>query len=520
MTKTFIRPVTQIKTLDAFDDQVAAGASLETGPVDIETFTHGILSQLNRILHTTTAGNDWFAAPAGRGLNDLETDLADIEGKKILCRANLLTDITVGASDNFVVLSVSGSEAPSEVAAVALTQDGAVVAQSALSGAGFAAHELTELGGPDALHPKNLLLVRDATTGNVVQSGGKDVFGLLQYESTGVDGAAFNDTSAGNRAKISFVISNAGLDDLVACPAADIQGKTINYSYTFRINFDGFPEDCFLSSSGFIDQVAALDVTLDRAIDNQIGAATQSQDIDVDIGAGFSWEWRDAASARLVAIVEGSAGGTSELEIGSDVDLYDNNAVDVDYNAGVKAATGSTPIHVGVTPGVVETTGANDLRLLGGGELFLDDSNQPGSWAQVSGIKLSEDATEWTTFENNFGEVSILNAINQANAGAARVRADAEVTANIPANTLIKGPALASPNLDADLVNYDGKDFVQDVEIFIGGELMRNGADASSNHDVYPSTVAGERQAGAFFAEFLLKSGPGNADQISMFVNG
>ena len=42
----------------------------------------------------------------------------DIEEKKLLFRAQLFADVSVGAGNNFVVLSATGGEAPSEVAAV------------------------------------------------------------------------------------------------------------------------------------------------------------------------------------------------------------------------------------------------------------------------------------------------------------------------------------------------------------------------------------------------------------------
>lgn len=123
-------------------------------------------------------------------------------------------------------------------------------------------------------------------------------------------------------------------------------------------------------------------------------------------------------------------------------------------------------------------------------ELLFDDVNQTGStWAQ-DGIKLSETTAEWNDFETAFGEVSLLNAIVQANnnGGDTMTRASACVNQDIAANTNVTG-AGGSPNIDAQLLDYSSLTFVDDVLVFLNGQLLRPGADASANHDVYPGTT-------------------------------
>lgn len=288
MAQTRLRQPEQIHESDTFDDTLAAGATLQSASVSLQDDLNALRSQAKRILGEAA----WYAALSGRSLSGLSTDLADIEGKKLLFRTQLLTDISVTAAQNWELLSVAASEAPSEVAAVALTQVGAVVAQSALSGAGFNVAELTELAGQNAVSPKNLVTVRDSTTGQLVQSSGRDVFGLLQYESTGADGAAFDDTSAGNRVKISFVRLTSGLSDLEACPVADIAGKTINYAYVRRINLDAVPEDSFVTSSTFVDFTATTGRSKTVAVvtaanipaDTNVTGAGGSPNIDAQLG--------------------------------------------------------------------------------------------------------------------------------------------------------------------------------------------------------------------------------------------
>lgn len=508
MSRTFLRQDAQIAQSGVYDDTVAAGTTLESATASIEDDLNGLRSQVRRLLWDDGAGNWYDDVPTVNGKKravfDLNTDLNDLEEKKFLCRANVLTDVSVPTSQNWAVLSVADNEAPTQAAAVALTQNGAVVAQSATSGGAFEAHELSEVVGGDAMHPKNLAVVRDASSGQVVQSEGRDVFALLQYESTGADGVAFDDSSDGARVKLSFVRPTSGFDDLEACPVADIEGKTINYNYVFRINFDAFPEASFLSLTGFVDQSASVDVTLQRAYANQGTTPVElAANADLDLGAGIQWAIRDAANTDLVNFTEGSAGGATTLMVGADVDVYQNSAIDVDFANGVTVNEGGTrPIDIGKTDGVVETT-AGDLRVFGAGDLLLDDGNQAGStWAQAGGIKLSETTAEWSNFETTFGEVSILNAIVQARDAVGRTKVVAIVSANVAANADVSGPG-GDNNLDVDLGDLSTGNFLNDYDVFLNGVLLRSGADAAANHDVYPGTSLG---AGQLRFEFALQA--------------
>lgn len=489
MSRTFIRQETQIRKSDVYDDTLAAGSTLESTPVHIQDDLNGLRSQVKRAIGDT----DWFSDIATvngkkRAIKDLNTDLDDLEAQKVLARVAVLTDISVTAAQNFEVLSVAGSEAPTQVAAVALTQDGAVVAQSALNGAGFEVHELIEIAGSNAIDPKNLVLVRDATTGQPVQSSGRDVFGLLQYESTGVDGVAFNDTSGGGRVKISFVRLTTGLDDLEACPVADIAGKTVNYSYVRRLQFDDLPEEYWLNGSTFTDHTTQVDVTRQRAYDNQGATPVElTTDADLDLALTKAWAIRDANDADLLQVTEGSGAGVTTVAVGADVDTLDVDAAVNDFSRGLRVDTAGQRINVGETAGLIESTSTNDLRLLGAGELLLDDGNQTGStWAQTSGIKLSEDSAEWDAFETTFGEVSLLKAIVEAKNASAESKTFAVVTAaTIAADTDV---SLADGNIDAALPAMDGGSFDNNYDVYLNGTLLRPGADASANHDYYPGT--------------------------------
>lgn len=520
MGRTFIQQDTQIYSSDTYDDTLAAGSTLQSGATNLQHDLNAVRSQLKRAIFDDGAGN-WYADiptvnSKKRAIFDLNTDLNDIEEKRLLFRSQVLTDITVGAGNNFVTLVQASSETPSEAAAVgAGTFNGAIVA---LLAADVGSHSLNEVTGPNAISPKNLVLVRDATNGQILQSGTKDIYGLLQVETGVVDGDAFNDTN--HQAQISFVIENSSGNDLIACPVADIENKVINYSYVRRINFDSVPETAFLSGV-FIDQSAsATDVTLNNAIDNQVGAATQTdRNIRWQITDTFSLDFEDSTGTRDIFKIAPGAGGDA---VTFDVDTFTvTNSTTSTFTNGVAVDTGGTQINLGATAGQIDSAGAltilsaaaGDMRLASAGEMYLDDNNQTGStWAQTNGIKLSDTTAEWNDFETAFGEVSLLRAIYMARSGS-RVKSVAVVTSAVAADTNVTG-AGGTPNLDAQLADYSGVTFLTAVDVYLNGVLLRNGANAAANNDVYPGDVPAD---GDLKFEFALKAGS-KPDVITMIV--
>ncbi len=516
MTRSFIRQNAQIRQSVTYDDTVAPTlANFETNPVNVEQDLNNL-----RSAHQTLMGQtNWFDTPT-RDVETIQAALNAAEVKPFLFRTQVLTDVTVTAAQNFEVLSVAGVETPSQTAAVgAVNTEGAVVAFH--SGA-FGTHSLDEVVGPSALRPDSLLEIRDAVTGEfIVSSNGKNIYGLLQSE-VAADGHTFNDTT--QQVQISFVEENAAGTDLIATAAADIAGATINYMYAQRLQFQNLTEDVFLSGV-FVDRVAVTDVTLDRAIDNQVGNATQSANRVWQLLTGVSLDFNDNTDAPLLSLDEDSAGDSSVVRVGAAADLFDVDAVLNDFLNGASFDTGApgTTIGVGVTPNQIDSGGA--LRVASGGgadltlaaalELFLDDANQAGSsWAQTTGVKLTESTAEWSLYETNFGEVSIFNALNQAAGGENMTRAQAVVQSNVAADTDVSGPTGAS-NLDVDLLDYSALVFVDDTMIFLNGQLLRNGADAAANEDVYPGTTPA---IGELRFEFSLQGTGGNPDVITMLT--
>jgi len=531
MTRTAVRQEEQVQPSETYDDSIAPSlANYETNTSHAEDDFNNLRSAVHNLLKVRT-GN-WYdditipttfvsESPTRRGVDSLGQDLWDVQRQRILKRRAVVgADVgPIAVNAQHVVLTAAGELPGNTTAAVGAVQTlGTIVAYEA----SFDTATLTEVAGGDTLTPKNLCLIVDAATRDPITDGsGREVYGLLQSESN-TDGHTISTTTP-NRVQISFVVANATGDDLELAAAGTMDGKSIDYKPTERWAFEDIPEHAWLGDD-FTDQGAASQ-NRQGVYDNQ-GVVpvdlTTNAILDLE-GAGLIWRIRDDLEANLFSVIEGSAGATSEIEFGSDVDVFDNDAIDNDFANQLQVATGSTPIHIGVTAGHVETTGSDDLHLQAAAEMFLDDVNQTGStWAQTDGIKLSETTAEWDAFEAEFGEVSLLNAIVQASEGVTRCKAVAEVSQNIPADILIEGPSgPGTANITADLCDYRALTFTSDVDVFINGLLQRNGADAAANHDVYPSAVAAERQYGCFYAEYPLRyRGGTRPDVITMLTWG
>jgi hypothetical protein len=530
MPRTKVRQDTQVWNSEAYDDSIApTQAAFETNPVDAETDLNNIRSMLNELrsvrndnwwdaltLPTTFTGDSGIAV---RGVQDVAQDLWDTERKRILQRVSVvgasIGPIAVNAQH--AVLDAAGELPGNTTIAVGSVNTLGTIAAYAAT---FDSAQLTEVTGGDALTPYNLAKIIDAATRDPITDGsGREVYGLLQSESN-TDGFTAT-VSSPNRLQISFVVANSTGDDLELAAAGVMDGKTIDYAPVEQFAFGDMPKHAFLGDA-FVDAGAGA-VNRQQAYNNQGTTPvdlTTNAILDLE-SAGIYWEIRDDAEATLFRITEGSAGGTSEVAIGSDVDLYDNDAADVDFASGITARSGGTrPIDVGVQDGIIEST-AGDLEIQAATELNFDDGNKPVGWSRAAGILLSDTAQEWTDFEAEFGEVSLLNAIVQAKQDMERATQWAHVsTADIAANTLITG-AGGSPNISAQMPDYEGLTFVTDVEVFINGIKQRPGADAAANHDVYPSAVAGEQAVGAFYCEYVLRYRGGvNPDNINMVVYG
>lgn len=360
---TKIRQNTQAWNSGTYDDTIAPTlADFETNPVNLEEDFNNLRSQVNNMLNAQT-GN-WYDNPFIGGSPDLPiSGTSSLNQVPIGCFTDLLTNVTVSNTQNWQILSVAGSEAPSVPGSLANTTEGAIVAQSASSGAAFDAFELTERTGSTAISPNNLLLVRDATTLQPLQSGGRDIFGLLQVESTFVDGSNFNDVSAGNRVKISFVRIDAAGTDLEACPVADIENEVIQYNYPSVVFFKNVDPSCFTGGRGFVDQAASVDVTLQNAYNNGntivTAGATDISFSGPEAGGGFTVSMVDAVSIGTANATGVDTSGTKlTLSTGDGNGAADGGDLDINAGDSGAGATGNGA-NVTVAAGTANSTSGN-----------------------------------------------------------------------------------------------------------------------------------------------------------------
>lgn len=521
MARTFIRQDVQIRNSNVYDDTITPSlANFETSSTNIESDLNAIRSQLHNLLKNQT-GNwyDDLNVPSSletgvqRSVNEINSALHLIEKKRVLRDVHRLVDITVSAGNNFVILGTGQLPSQTTAAVGTVTTLGTVVAAH---GGTFGTHVLSEVSGANALSPQNLMIIVDGSTRDPILSGGRQVYGLLQGESGLSDGGTITDTTT-TRVQISFVRQNASGDDLEACPVADIENAVINYSTRERVRLEDLNEADFLRGAIIDVLPTGGTVDLQTAITNQ-GATPVDvlTNIDIDLEApGLAWCWRDDTQADLLCIIEGSAGGTSEIHVAPAVDVFNVDAVVNDFLNGASFDTGAagTTINVGVTANQIDSGGALQVQSGGAGNLDLQAANElnltdgyraSSTWSLADGIPLANSASEWSAFEAAFGETSLLDALVQASNTTGITKTYANVTANVNEDINV---SLSDTNLDAALGDLSGGSFVDDYDIFVNGQLLRNGANAAANHDVYPGTDLNNGGDGQLKFEFKLKIG-------------
>lgn len=504
MARTFIRQGQQIKNSDVYDDQLEPDVLWESATTledDLNNLRSQIQNMLNRDGDTMPADNWYdnihtpttFENGRQRGIDSLNEDLHGLERKRVLTSYVSVSDITVPAAQNWVILSTA-TQAPNpagigKVVALGVTSfTGSVAVQHPGT---FGTHSLTEVQGATAISPKNLLMIVTGSNRDPLLHENSIIYGLLQTED-GTNGHTLNDID--KRVQISFVMVDPVTgDDLIAAPASAIENKVVNYVSVVRKALGDLSEQDFLRGAE-IDVPSTSATTRQNAYDNQgVLPVEVGNNAELDIGSGFYWAIRDSNNASVFKIEEGHGTSSTTVSLSSDVDHLDINAVDVDFAEGAKFDTAGTRIDIGVTAGVIETKSTDDLKIFGAGELFLNDGNRDSSsWTASSGIKLSDTSGEWDEFISAFGEVSILQAVSQSKRRAkvySLVQSDIAADANV---------SLASSNIDIELPYMDAGTFGSDYDIYLNGQLLYPG----SGNDYY----AGD-DANSLKFEFPLKGG-------------
>ena len=395
-----------------------------------------------------------------------------------------------GGSGGDVKILTAGELPPNLIANVGNTNTlGTMVA--AHTGT-FGVASLDEIAGGSAIIPWNMVEVLNGDTRDpLLTAEGTTIYALLQGESGLADGDTIV-VGTPDRVQVTFVTINAEGNDLETIDGADLGGIDVNLCYTEQKALFDLSKGDFLRGA-VVDNIASSgSVNRQNVYNNQSTVPVElTNNADLDLAAGIEWAIRDAADADLFKLTEDTGGSGTTLLIGGDVDLYDNNAVDVDFVAGIAVGSGGTEIAINETAGVIERAADLILRSSGAGETYLDDSNQSGSsWAQTDGIKLSDTTAEWNAYETAFGgEVSLLAGIVAAyNAGADPLLTWHEVLTNTSADTDVSGPANGN-EVDANFPDLSAGTFETNHWLFLNGRLMRPGANAAANYDYYPGTA-------------------------------
>lgn len=501
MGRSFLSQPTQVFKSEDYDDALTTGASLQVSSSNLETDLNAIRTQIRQLLWANVSGSwyDAITAPSGsnsaRGLNTINVDLTDLEQKRFLFRRQVLNLVQVATGSNFVQLSASLGTVPTQFVAVGVTNaSGSIVAELTGSEGTYGSHSVAQVSGSTVITPKNLVLIRDAYNHfALTASNSQEIFGLIQVEAGTVNGNLINDST--HRAQISFVyeVTVNGTSSLQPVNPAFIGGQVIQYAYPIRTSLDDLPEDAYLGNHIFLDMpgvgdatAATLgDITLQRAIDNQAGTVTQgSKNIDIALTSGFHWAYLTGSQT----IWQIAAGAENTLLVNVDR-MTVSSTFPTAFQTGINVATGSTQINVGVIPGTINTLSGSQLVLSGGSTLGFSDFFGPSSTYTGGIIPFAKSTSEWNSFTTYFGNTSsvlgALTALSQSISGSStRIRRTAGVTANLSANT----NASFGVNLDAPLVDYSSKDFLNEVNVYLNGQLLSPGLTIADDDDVYPGT--------------------------------
>jgi hypothetical protein len=479
----------RIRTPDTYDDTLTAAQvfGVEGTAVDSEDFLAGLLSQIKRMVgsdHWYSKVNDVASDP--RTLKAL-TD--DVYYKRTFRWRQIDANIAVGGGNSYVVLSQASSQTPSETAAVGSgSANGAIVAGLSGDVGSWDAAAVTGLTG---VFPKNLCLVREASTQDPILSDQRQVYALLQAESGVIDGDAFNDTT--KQCQLSFVRQTSAGTALEQCQLADIGGKTINYQYQSRANLKDRNEQDWITQV-WMDSQSAAAITLQNAYisGNSIAVSTSEGNLVVNLSEdGTDFEVQRGGAAFLTLTRNDSSG--DELQL--DADILDVNLTqDADFSEGVKIDTAGTTINIGVTAGRIDATGlkaeatSGNLDLVASGELRFDDSRE------TSPLPLSDASAGKISALPGGPYASVSAAIRSALLSAHMDIFLQTLTSNYAQDVNVPGsgngdaqdwtPAFSLATRSIDMNTPSGVDTL----IILNGRILRGG-NGTTNNDVYAGTT-------------------------------
>jgi hypothetical protein len=262
------------------------------------------------------------------------------------------------------------------------------------------------------------------------------------------------------------------------------------------------------AGDGLIDMDADGAITIDSSgagvsIDGNAASNFTVDSADLVLSTTTSGEL-DLTSAGLMDV---NAAANLDIDVTGTFDMLSSSTFSID-------GTGASNVSADTGALTISTTTSGDLNLTAADEVHISDGYNAGSsWAQTY-MAFADNAAEWTTFETNFGEVSLLNALNQA-ASAASAASSLILTGMTTAGLAAGDIAYVSGNdtfgqADADNTAASARAIGIYAgiagEIVVGGEAAVTIADAGAptvGDPIYLSATAGQGTATA-------PSGPGD----------
>jgi len=197
MARTFIRQETQIRNSDSYNDTIDPSVTnYETNPLDIEDDLNSLRSQINNFLSrdgaiNLSATNWWddlstpgtFEYGKPRGINKLNTELHDLERKRVLTQFVSLVDVLVSGGENFAVLAFAELPTPSILNPYLIASGSTSILTGTVAASGsMGLHSLNEVPGATAISPKNLCTIVSGSTRDPLLSSGRTIYGLFQTD--------------------------------------------------------------------------------------------------------------------------------------------------------------------------------------------------------------------------------------------------------------------------------------------------------------------------------------------------
>jgi hypothetical protein len=375
----------------------------------------------------------------------------------------------LSGAGNSVTLVQASSETPSRKIAIATTVSGAVCAKlSTLIGCAA----LTKISGDVALTPQNLVYVVDADTGDIIPSGLRTVYGLLQVESTATDNTDFDDSS--NQAQITFVRANSTYTDLELVPAADIAGKKIIYSYGDREALNLWSQSDWRRQAVVVDiSAAAIANSLDLAYNGGSQVAVDDTEVDWRLTDTKHFYISDSGgSARILDVLAASGGDSITINAPGGVGITGDLTISTDQATINGVVVGGSAGTVATTSGDLCLVGADDIMLttVRQSALPLDDVTAGPISALAGGPHASVAAAIKYAIEHGKVKVGVFVA------GRAYSRDE-----NIPAGT--GGISLDTPH-SGDMNTPAGVD----TFLFWNG-VLKFGGNGTTQNDWYAGTT-------------------------------